>query len=116
VNEQTSQPASVELTERAAVKLKELLQREGRPTAALRVAVQSGGCSGLRYELRFDDQRCPGDQEWTRLGVPLVVDPESAPHLTGARVDFIDDLNEGGFRIENPSAASTCGCGESFSR
>ena len=67
-------------------------------------------------EKRFEDERRESDHEWTQHGVLVVVDPKSAPHLAGCRIDYLDDLNESGFRIENPNAASTCGCGESFGR
>ena len=116
MNERKGDSATVELTMRAAEKVKGLLEHEGRPEAALRLAVTSGGCSGLRYELRFEDERRESDHEWTQHGVLVVVDPKSAPHLAGCRIDYLDDLNESGFRIENPNAASTCGCGESFGR
>ena len=103
----------ITLTERAAAKVRELLEREGRPTAALRLLVRAGGCSGFRYELVFDDVR-DADHEFEQHGVRVVVDPKSAPHLADTILDYADGLNENGFRIENPNAATTCGCGESF--
>jgi len=103
----------ITLTERAAARVRELLEREGRPNAALRLRVTAGGCSGLRYELVFDEAR-DADHELEQHGVPVVVDPKSAPHLADCILDYADGLNESGFQIENPNAATTCGCGESF--
>ena len=103
----------ITLTERAAAKVRGLLEREGNSTAALRLRVTAGGCSGLRYELAFDDAR-DADQQFELHGVPVVVDPKSALHLAGCILDYADGLNERGFQIENPNAATTCGCGESF--
>ena len=103
----------ITLTERAAAKLKALLEQEGSPAAALRLRVAAGGCSGLRYELAFDEVR-DADHALEQHGVPVVVDPKSAPHLAGCTLDYADGLNESGFQIENPNAETTCGCGESF--
>ena len=104
------------LTESAATKVKELIQREDSPDAlALRVAVQPGGCSGFRYALFFDDRQLDGDVAAEIHGVPVRVDKMSAPHLTGTRIDWVDSLQGAGFSIENPNAASTCACGDSFS-
>jgi iron-sulfur cluster assembly accessory protein len=103
----------ITLTERAAARVRELLQREGRPSAALRLRVTAGGCSGFRYELAFDHAR-DADHELEQHGVRVVVDSKSAPHLADSILDYADDLNESGFRVENPNAATTCGCGESF--
>jgi iron-sulfur cluster insertion protein len=103
----------ITLTERAVDKMKDLLQREGSPTAALRLRVTAGGCSGLRYELAFDEVR-DTDHALEQHGVPIVIDAESVSHLQGCILDYADDLNESGFQIENPNAATTCGCGESF--
>jgi len=103
----------ITLTERAAAKVRELLERQGRPSAALRLRVTAVGCSGLRYELAFDGPR-DADRELEQHGVPVVVDPKSALHLAGCILDYADGLNQSGFQIENPNAATTCGCGESF--
>ncbi len=104
------------LTESAATKVKELIQREDSPDAlALRVAVQPGGCSGFRYALFFDDRQLDGDVAAEIHGVPVRVDKMSAPHLSGTRIDWVDSLQGAGFSIENPNAASTCACGDSFS-
>ncbi len=103
----------ITLTERAAAKAKALLEREGRPAAALRLRVTAGGCSGLRYELAFDEVR-DADHAFEQHGVPIVIDAESVSHLQGCTLDYADGLNESGFQIENPNAKTTCGCGESF--
>jgi len=104
----------ITLTERAAAKLRELLGREPNEKAALRFRVVVGGCSGLRYELAFDQPR-EGDTEVAQHGVPVILDDESASHLSDCILDYSDALNESGFQIDNPNAATTCGCGESFS-
>ncbi len=103
------------ITEMAAGKVKQLMARDGRDEGfGLRVKVVGGGCSGLRYQLMFDDQRSEWDQESEQNGVTVVVDTKSAVYLAGSTVDYVDDLNGSGFKIENPNATSTCGCGESF--
>ncbi len=102
------------LTEKAAAKVQELMAQEPEGEASvLRVAVQGGGCSGFEYALGFDRGPQEGDHELESHGVPLVVDPFSAPYLRGASVDFVDGL-QGGFKIENPNAVAACGCGSSF--
>jgi iron-sulfur cluster assembly accessory protein len=103
----------ITLTERAADRVRDLLRREGRPNAALRLRVTAGGCSGLRYELAFDEVQ-DVDHALEQHGVAVVIDPKSAPHLADCILDYADGLNESGFQIENPNAATTCGCGESF--
>ena len=109
----TSSP--IKMSDSAAVKVKELLAREAPETQlALRVAVQPGGCSGLRYALYFDDQITEKDQVGDFEGVRLVVDKMSAPYLTGAEIDYVDSLQQSGFTINNPNAQSTCACGDSF--
>jgi iron-sulfur cluster assembly accessory protein len=102
------------LTEQAAAKVRALLEREGRPQAALRLRVAAGGCSGLRYELTFDDFARESDREFERHGVRLLVDAASAVHLVDCTLDHADGLKDSGFTIANPNATSSCGCGESF--
>jgi iron-sulfur cluster assembly accessory protein len=104
----------VEVTEAAAGKAKQLLEREDRAGDALRLRVVDGGCSGMRYELIFDGELRDDDQESQQFGLRVLVDAESATYLEGTSVDFVDDLNESGFKIINPRADTTCGCGESF--
>ncbi len=101
------------LTPSAAAKVKQLLETNATEGHALRVRVNAGGCSGLRYELAFDDAR-DADDELEQHGVRVLVDPKSAAYLVDITLDYADGLNESGFKILNPSAQSTCGCGESF--
>jgi iron-sulfur cluster assembly accessory protein len=107
-------PASVALTENAAVKVRGLLDQEGRDDLRLRVAVQPGGCSGLQYQLFFDERSLDGDLELDLHGVPLVIDRMSAPYLGGATIDFTDTIEQQGFTIDNPNAGGGCACGNSF--
>ncbi len=103
------------LTERAAEKIRELQADEPAGDAGvLRVAVQGGGCSGFEYALGFDRGPQEGDHELEMHGVKVVVDPFSAPYLQGASIDFLDGLQESGFKIDNPNVSSACGCGHSF--
>lgn len=104
----------LELTSAAANKAKKLLAASEHPEGALRVAVRNGGCSGMRYELLFDASVKPDDAELEFEGLRVWVDAESATYLEGITIDFSDDLNDAGFKIQNPKAAETCGCGESF--
>ena len=106
---------SVVLSDVAAAKVKSLLEQEGRTDLALRVAVQPGGCSGLRYQLFFDDRSLDGDVVTDFGGVNVVVDRMSNPYLLGASVDFVDTIEKQGFTIDNPNATGGCACGESFS-
>jgi iron-sulfur cluster assembly accessory protein len=105
----------VGLTERAAAKIRELQAEEPDGGASvLRIAVQGGGCSGFEYALGFDTGAQEGDHELDMHGVRVVVDPFSAPYLQGAQIDFLDGLQESGFKIDNPNVSSACGCGHSF--
>ena len=105
----------IALTERAAAKIKELQAEEpGDDADVLRIAVQGGGCSGFEYALGFDRGVQEGDHELEAFGVRVVVDPFSAPYLQGAQIDFLDGLQESGFKIDNPNVSSACGCGHSF--
>src|SRR3954470_364462 len=107
--------ASVVLTDVAASKVKSLLEQEGRTDLALRIAVQPGGCSGLRYQLFFDDRSLDGDSIQPYEGFSLVVDRMSVPYLGGATIDFVDTIEKQGFTIDNPNATGSCACGDSFS-
>ena len=106
--------SQVQLTEAAASKAKQLLANSDSPNDALRVRVKDGGCSGMRYELVFDGDLADDDTQTEHFGLRVVVDAKSALYLDGTTVDFVDSLNESGFKIENPQASTTCGCGESF--
>jgi iron-sulfur cluster assembly accessory protein len=106
--------ALLTLTASAATKVKELMAEEPEGEATvLRVAVQGGGCSGFEYALGFDSGAQEGDHQIDAFGVPVVVDPLSAPYLQGTEIDFLDGL-QGGFAINNPNVSSACGCGHSF--
>ena len=102
------------LTDGAASKVKALLVGEGRDDLSLRVAVQPGGCSGLRYQLFFDERNLEGDIVKVFGGVNVVTDRMSAPYLMGATIDFVDTIEKQGFTIDNPNATGSCACGDSF--
>jgi iron-sulfur cluster assembly accessory protein len=102
------------LTEAAASKVSALISQEGRDDLKLRVAVQPGGCSGLRYQLYFDERAFDGDVVREFGGVEVVTDKMSAPYLMGATVDFVDTIEKQGFTIDNPNATGSCACGDSF--
>lgn len=103
------------LTDTASTKVKQLIDAEGNPELALRVAVRPGGCSGLSYEMFFDSDVSPDDLTTEFGDVRVVVDPASSQYLTGASLDYKDGLQEAGFTINNPNTTRTCGCGQSFS-
>ena len=102
------------LTDVAAGKVKSLLEQEGRDDLRLRIGVQPGGCSGLIYQLYFDERSLDGDLVKDFDGVEVVVDRMSSPYLTGATIDFADTIEKQGFTIDNPNAGSSCACGDSF--
>jgi iron-sulfur cluster assembly accessory protein len=104
----------VTLSDAAAAKAKALLDQEGRDDLALRIAVQPGGCAGLRYNLFFDDRSLDGDLTAEFGGVTLTVDRMSAPYVQGAKIDFVDTIEKQGFTIDNPNATGSCACGDSF--
>ncbi len=104
----------VELTDVAASKVASLLAQEGRDDLRLRVAVQPGGCSGLIYQLYFDERFLDGDAARDFGGVEVIVDKMSRPYLEGASIDFADTIEKQGFTIDNPNAGSSCACGDSF--
>jgi iron-sulfur cluster assembly accessory protein len=104
----------VELTDAAATKAKALLDQEGRTDMNLRIAVQPGGCAGLRYQLFFDERTLDGDTMRDFNGLGVVVDRMSVPYLQGAVIDFVDTIEKQGFTIDNPNAGGSCACGDSF--
>lgn len=105
----------IEVTEPAADRIRSLLGKEDKlDTHGLRVRVVGGGCSGLRYELAFDAEIGEADTELKVGGVRVIVDEKSALYLAGTTLNFVDTLQESGFKMENPNASTTCGCGESF--
>ncbi len=104
----------INLSDVAAAKVKSLLEQEGRDDLQLRIAVQPGGCSGLRYQLFFDERTLDGDAVTDFNGVAVVVDRMSSPYLNGAVIDFVDTIEKQGFTIDNPNAGGSCACGDSF--
>jgi len=104
----------IKLTPNAATKVGSLLTRQGRPKGVLRVAVVGGGCSGLQYKMDLQDAPANRDFLVETAGVRVVVDPKSALYVTGSELDYVDAL-DGGFKVKNPNAATSCSCGESFS-
>ncbi|PYT02993.1 MAG: iron-sulfur cluster assembly accessory protein [Acidobacteria bacterium] len=105
----------IKLTPNAAKKVNALLAKQGRPGGVLRVAVMGGGCSGLQYKMDLQDGPANRDILVDTTGVKVVVDPKSALYVTGSELDYSDALQDGGFKVKNPNAATTCSCGESFS-
>jgi iron-sulfur cluster assembly accessory protein len=121
--QKTSQPAGfrvgderlIKLTDNAARKVTALLTKQGRPAGVLRVAIIGGGCSGLQYKMDVQDAPANRDFLVESAGVRVVVDPKSALYVTGSELDYLEALQDGGFKVKNPNAATTCSCGESFS-
>ena len=111
---QSTATHGVQLTDVAADKVKSLLAQEGRDDLRLRIGVQPGGCSGLIYQLYFDERSLDGDLVADFEGVGVVVDRMSAPYLDGASIDFADTIEKQGFTIDNPNAGASCACGDSF--
>lgn len=111
---QSETTEGIVLTDVAAGKVKALLEQEGRDDLRLRVAVQPGGCSGLRYQLYFDERELDGDVVADFGGVEVVTDRMSSPYLIGATIDFVDSIEKQGFTIDNPNATGSCACGDSF--
>jgi iron-sulfur cluster assembly accessory protein len=104
----------INVSDAAADKVRSLLEQEGRDDLQLRIAVQPGGCSGLRYQLFFDERTLDGDIVTDFNGVSVVVDRMSSPYLNGAVIDFVDTIEKQGFTIDNPNATGSCACGDSF--
>lgn len=111
---ETTNTQGVLLTDFATTKVRTLLSQEERDDLALRIAVQPGGCSGMRYQLFFDDRSLEGDDTHDFGGVKVVVDKMSVPYLMGATIDFVDTIEKQGFTIDNPNAGGSCACGDSF--
>ena len=112
--ETTQTTHGVLLTEVASAKVKSLLEQEGRDDLRLRVGVQPGGCSGLIYQLYFDERMLDGDAVVDFDGVEVIVDKMSVPYLDGSTIDFEDTIQKQGFTIDNPNAQGSCACGDSF--
>ena len=115
MSETLNKTHGVSLTDGAALKVRNLLDQEGRDDLRLRVAVQPGGCSGLIYQLFFDERLMEDDLVREFSGVELVVDKMSSHYVDGATVDFEDTIQKQGFTIDNPNAEGSCACGDSFS-
>ena len=111
---ETSTTTGILLSDNAASKVAALLAQEGRDDLNLRVAVQPGGCSGLKYQLYFDDRNLDGDIVREFGDVKVITDKMSDPYLAGATIDFVDTIEKQGFTIDNPNAAGSCACGDSF--
>ena len=105
---------SIQLSQAAVQEVSRMIENEKKQGVALRLAVKGGGCSGLSYALNFDAKR-EGDAEFDFSGLKVIVDPKSLLYLKGTTLDYVDTLQEKGFRFVNPNANKTCGCGESFS-
>src|SRR5258706_5095994 len=105
----------VNLTEKAAVEIKSLFEQQGIENAALRVFVSGGGCSGLQYGMAIAEEVEEGDVEFQQHDVRILIDPFSINYMTGASIDYVEDMMGGGFKIDNPNATKSCGCGSSFS-
>src|SRR5712664_589116 len=105
----------IKVTPSAAKKVSSLLTKQGRANGVLRVAVVGGGCSGLQYKMDLQDAPASRDIMVETAGIKVVVDPKSALYVTGSELDFVDALQDGGFKVKNPNAATSCSCGESFS-
>ena len=105
----------IKVTDSAAKKVGSLLTKQGRANGVLRVAVVGGGCSGLQYKMDLQDGPASRDILVESAGIRVVVDPKSALYVTGSELDYVDALQEGGFKVKNPNAATSCSCGESFS-
>lgn len=107
-------PARMSISENAAKKIQELLKKENKEDYALRINVAPGGCSGFVYQMHFDNGKEDNDVILQEHGVKVVVDKESLEMMRGAEIDYVDNLNESGFKIKNPNAKHNCGCGKSF--
>jgi iron-sulfur cluster assembly accessory protein len=105
----------IQVTERAQRKIRQMIEAQDKPGMCLRVYVEGGGCSGMQYGLTFDHEIKEGDEQVEYEGFQVLVDPASRPMLEGLEVDYKDSLMDGGFKIFNPKAKTTCGCGQSFS-
>ena len=113
-NFRVSDERLIKVSDTAAKRVSTLLQKQGRPTGVLRVSVVGGGCSGLQYKMDLQDGPANRDFLVETGGIRVVVDPKSALYVTGSELDYVDAL-QGGFKVKNPNAATSCSCGESFS-
>ena len=114
-NVQLEMPTPINFTDNAVKKVKELIDEEGTPNLKLRVFVSGGGCSGFQYGFTFEETENDDDTKVTKDSVTLLIDPMSLQYLTGAEIDYQDNVQGSQFVIKNPNASTTCGCGSSFS-
>lgn len=112
---QIAEASPVSMTPAAAARVQELLREEKNPDLMLRLAISGGGCSGFSYGFSLDGERTADDRVFEFHGAKLIVDETSLDLLNGSQIDFVDDLMAKSFRVINPNASSTCGCGTSFS-
>jgi len=105
---------TINVTPNASQKIKDAIASEGKPGIGLRIYVEGGGCSGLQYGLEFDDETKEGDEVVSQDGYRIMIDRFSAPYLEGVKIDYVSSLQGAGFKIENPNASGSCGCGHSF--
>ena len=113
-NKKVTEDENIQITKKAATRIKAILEAEKKDGYALRLSVVGGGCSGMNYNIAFDNKKGEFDKVYKSLGVQIYCDLQSWLYLKGTTIDFSDDILSGGFRIENPNASRTCGCGESF--
>ena len=114
-NKKVTENENIKITKKAATRIKAILEAEKKDGYALRLSVVGGGCSGMNYNIAFDNKKGEFDKVYKSLGVQIYCDLQSWLYLKGTTIDFSDDILSGGFRIENPNASRTCGCGTSFS-
>ena len=107
-------PQAIKLTEAAAVRVQELLDKRGKPSLGIRIGVRSKGCSGLSYTLEYADQRDPMDELVEQHGVTILIDPKATLFILGTEMDYVEEKLQSGFVFRNPNEKGRCGCGESF--
>ena len=107
-------PQAIKLTEAAAVRVQELLDKRGKPSLGIRIGVRSKGCSGLSYTLEYADQRDPMDELVEQHGVTVLIDPKATLFILGTEMDYVEEKLQSGFVFRNPNEKGRCGCGESF--
>lgn len=105
----------IQLSDSAIAEITRLRRRNPNPQAFFRLRVESGGCSGMLYITQFDDTQHPSDQTYDYRGIPILIDSQTLPYISGLAIDYSEDLMGGNFRFHNPQASKTCGCGISFS-
>ena len=105
----------ITVTEAAAAELQRSMEAQGKSDMALRIAVLPGGCAGMQYGLSLDSEEQPGDEEFESGGIRLVVGRQDLPFIAGMQVDYVQSVSGSGFKVENPNASESCGCGSSFS-